>query len=205
MFDLLDHQMFDLFAWKKKKAELTKIYSSVWLLATLQRPSWRWDQMGWEINCCQRRGWSCEGDGASAHRPEGGRGNGTVAEDWRHQRKSLSFRAWNKDLTQTLPALFHFNPSTLATSLLTLNCYLWRAVWSFLPVGGTNRGITEGKGSARTFTKILGFGAVVREWCFARRLWASPSWPLGKKCCTFYSPEHEKTHFSCEFKTLLST
>lgn len=70
---------------------------------------------------------------SAAHRPGGGRGNGTVAEDWRHQRKRLSFRAWNKDLTQTLPALFHFNPSTLTTSLLTLNCYLWSTVWSFLP------------------------------------------------------------------------
>lgn len=29
MFDLLDHQMFDLFAWKKKKAELTKIIISL--------------------------------------------------------------------------------------------------------------------------------------------------------------------------------
>ena len=138
MFDLLNHQTFDLFAGREKGRidcnlliSLTICDSGLW--------SWRWDQMCWEINGCQRRGWSCGGDGASAHRPEGGRGNGTVAEDWRHQRKSLSFRAWNKDLTQTLPALFHFNPSTLATSLLTLNCYLWRAVWSFLPVGGTNR------------------------------------------------------------------
>lgn len=70
-------------------------------------------------------GWRRQGDRASRHRPEGGRGNGTVAVAWRHQRKRLSFRAWNKDLRQTVPALFHFNPSTLDTSLLTLNWCLW--------------------------------------------------------------------------------
>lgn len=89
-------------------------------------------------------GSSKEDDRTSAHRPGGGRGNGTAAEDWRHQRKRLSFRAWNKDRTQTLPALFHFNPSTLATSLLTLNYYLRSAVWHFLPVRAQTRASCKG-------------------------------------------------------------
>ena len=42
-----------------------------------------------------------------------------------------SFRAQNKDLSPTIPALFHFNPSTLDTSLLTLNFCHWSAIWSF--------------------------------------------------------------------------
>lgn len=96
-----------------------------------------------EIRGVDGGGWRYEGDWASQHRPEGGRGNGTVAEDWRHQRKRLSFRAWNKDLSQTIPALFHFSPSTLDTSLLTLNCCLWSTIWSFLHQT-TNRGITAG-------------------------------------------------------------
>lgn len=92
------------------------------------------DWVQWQEKGVGGRGSSTEEDKTSAHRPEGGRGNGTAAEDWRHQRKRLSFRAWNKDRTQTLPALFHFNPSTLATSLLTLNYYLRSAVWNFLPI-----------------------------------------------------------------------
>lgn len=43
------------------------------------------------------------GDRDCQHRPGGGRGNGTVAEDWRHQRKRLSFRAFQPDYSGIVP------------------------------------------------------------------------------------------------------
>lgn len=37
------------------------------------------------------------------NKPGGGRGNGTVAEDWRHQRKRLSFHAFQPDYSGIVP------------------------------------------------------------------------------------------------------
>lgn len=65
--------------------------------------------------------------GMCVQRPEGGRGNGTVAEAVAPSEEETLSVPEIKISAQTLPAWFCFNPLTRSTSLVTLNWY--RLVW----------------------------------------------------------------------------
>lgn len=97
----------------------------------------RWHHFDWSISLVQiLYSWSV-GGGARAIRWRGDCSVSTrpwkeeeEVDEWQRtgatQRKRLfSFRAWNKDLGQTLRHCSIFNPSTLDTSLLTLSRCLW--------------------------------------------------------------------------------
>lgn len=63
-------------------------------------------------------------------------------------------------------------PRLFATSLLTLNCYLWSAVWSFLPIGASPVWTEVGSNSGRLL-KIL--------WC---------SFNEGPVLCLYYTKKY---------------